>query len=127
MRNPLALLLGAALLCAAASGFSSPIRGRYQPPGAQQQRAVGQVPDLSRVINTELTTGHPDGPRIMRIYVARPGEFDDVNLSTAWNRLGKSFVTLTASDRRKLFEQYQEQLLDMLVAVASLTPLPEPL
>ncbi|KAJ1621955.1 hypothetical protein T492DRAFT_1065766, partial [Pavlovales sp. CCMP2436] len=110
MRGPLALVLVAALLSAAASGLSSPLRRRPQTGGLSQRRGLSS----SRSINSELNLNPPSAANIMRVYGERPGEFDDVNLSTAWNRMGKSFGTMSASERRAFFGRHQDSLLQLL-------------
>jgi hypothetical protein len=61
----------------------------------------------NRQINSRLIAA-PSAEDIMQIYASEGDLFDDVNLSTAWNRLGKSYIPF--AQRRAFFTAHRELL-----------------
>lgn len=64
----------------------------------------------SRSINRELVSA-TSADAILRVFEAQGDKFDDVNLSTAWNRIGKQY--LSSSERRNFFQRHEHTLAHM--------------
>lgn len=107
------MLVAVVVLC------SSTGPARSVSPHARRPPARGPVPGQGgfagrpldgRSIN-QLLVSATSAESIMRVFIDHRDRFEDVNLSTAWNRLGKQHII--PSDRRVFFHRNERTLADM--------------
>lgn len=107
-----ALLLVASLLCGAPAPRPGSSNGRpynrARGPGPRAPLSAQQA--ASREINSQIVSA-TSAEAILRLYDERRDAFDEVNLSTAWNRIGKQYIA--AAERRTFFQRNERTLAHM--------------